>query len=156
MNIYIHPPPPTLSKLYIVKAYGSWNLKIFMIPADLKRHTPWKIGLEQLHNILHICLDQLIASKWQGLRTQLSLGNTKCIDHISHLCTVAFHIYVSFSFQFSICVSNIELFLTFLVFLLRLFFRGMIWLSFTEFMSLSLATKLQFLLIFWFKNASAT
>ena len=34
------PPPPTLGKLYIVKAYGSWNLKIFMIPADLKRHTP--------------------------------------------------------------------------------------------------------------------
>ena len=32
----------------------------------------------------------------------------------------------------------------------------MIWLSFTDFMSLSLATKLQFRLFFWFENASAT
>ena len=57
--------------------------------------------------------------------------------------------------HFYLCIKyyvlSHELFLTLLVFLLRFFFRGMIWLSFTEFMSLSLATKLQFLLFFALK-----
>ena len=46
-------------KLYIIKACGSWNLKIFGTLADLKCHIMSNTVLGEQHNILQVCLCQL-------------------------------------------------------------------------------------------------